>query len=1070
MSCFWQMMILSSLKGLGNMIMHNKGAEELLVQLLERRRQFYMEGNQSSKKLLKSEIKILCLLLELQLNGSSSEELAIVEPCLTVLQSIDCQFYSEMTPEKQISHSTVAQTLDFFLKSEGHKTGPSSGKKKMKKATTYQMSISDHDLLCEEGTLLSSLSSLLEFLVLKKDVAKREFLIGPLFQLLENIFFDEKILALGENGIQASPIISQTVSATILNIQHTLLIVLEDIISSLECGGVTLKDDVAVEVKVLLKCAQSAKDGATRNLIFSLLSSIAKVIPDKIVPHISDILVVIGESTVIQIFMNVIPEIAEHRRLSLVVYLLRVLGEQRSLASLLLLLFQSLVSRKRFTSSCRGQSLDDCEGSVWREWEYSFAVQIFEQYSSTLWLPSLVMLLKRIQEDGSNPELPVKVLFAMEFILRKLQDPEFTLRLQSSEGLNNIQGTLQELMEHVVATSLLVDVKKEKPHTHSATRKELKDRAHAVLRNIRTAMTPSAYFKGMITLLGNSDGNVKKKALGLLCETLRDRDSVNTKTKGKDRHLRSSLWVHMDKASVKSLNKMCLEIVGMINGTDEESDETLKISAVSTLELLARSFHSNQSVFSVCLPCVSESILSSSLALSSCSLRTTGAFIEVLELKALTELPRIMGNMLDKSREVVSVKVSSSVEAFMHAILVTLEQVIDKLGGFLNPYLEHILRLLVIHPIYTSESHEKLKLRADIVRGLLTEKIPVRLALPPLLKIYSEAVKSGDSSVSIAFEILARLVQAMDKSSVRGYHEKIFDHCLSALDLRHQHPESIQHIDAVEKSVINATVALTTKLTESMFKPLLVRSIEWVEPADDNSARTYVDRAIAFYGLINKLTDSHRSLFVPYFKYFLDDCISHLTGLQRSANSTRKKKKTKNQEDGKDDEVSLDSWHIRALVISALQKCFLYDTGTMKFLDSSNFQTILKPIVSQFTIDPPTSLDNHPDVPSVEEVNDLLVGCVGQMAVAAGSDLLWKPLNHEVLSQTQNGKERSKRLGLRTVKYLVDNLKEEYMVLLPETMPYLAQLLEDSAVRDLARDVVKEMEEVGGESLEEYLV
>ncbi|CAN1813501.1 Uncharacterized protein At3g06530 [Linum perenne] len=1149
---FAKMMILSSLKGLGNMIMHNKGAEELLVQLLERRRQFYMEGNQSSKKLLKSEIKILCLLLEicatrtsptghpceeylfsaLHLNGSSSEELAIVEPCLTVLQSIDCQFYSEMTPEKQmllfrellclsrhadgnlqnatraaflqlnISHSTVAQTLDFFLKSEGHKTGPSSGKKKMKKATTYQMSISDHDLLCEEGTLLSSLSSLLEFLVLKKDVAKREFLIGPLFQLLENIFFDEKILALGENGIQASPIISQTVSATILNIQHTLLIVLEDIISSLECGGVTLKDDVAVEVKVLLKCAQSAKDGATRNLIFSLLSSIAKVIPDKIVPHISDILVVIGESTVIQtdshsqhvfeqlisaivplwldktgniekllqIFMNVIPEIAEHRRLSLVVYLLRVLGEQRSLASLLLLLFQSLVSRKRFTSSCRGQSLDDCEGSVWREWEYSFAVQIFEQYSSTLWLPSLVMLLKRIQEDGSNPELPVKVLFAMEFILRKLQDPEFTLRLQSSEGLNNIQGTLQELMEHVVATSLLVDVKKEKPHTHSATRKELKDRAHAVLRNIRTAMTPSAYFKGMITLLGNSDGNVKKKALGLLCETLRDRDSVNTKTKGKDRHLRSSLWVHMDKASVKSLNKMCLEIVGMINGTDEESDETLKISAVSTLELLARSFHSNQSVFSVCLPCVSESILSSSLALSSCSLRTTGAFIEVLELKALTELPRIMGNMLDKSREVVSAEVSSSVESFMHAILVTLEQVINKLGGFLNPYLEHILRLLVIHPIYTSESHEKLKLRADIVRGLLTEKIPVRLALPPLLKIYSEAVKSGDSSVSIAFEILARLVQAMDKSSVRGYHEKIFDHCLSALDLRHQHPESIQHIDAVEKSVINATVALTMKLTESMFKPLLVRSIEWVEPADDNSASTYVDRAIAFYGLINKLTDSHRSLFVPYFKYFLDDCISHLTGLQRSANSSRKKKKTKKQDDGKDDEVSLESWHIRALVISALQKCFQYDTGTMKFLDSSNFQTILKPIVSQFTIDPPTSLDNHPDVPSVEEVNDLLVGCVGQMAVAAGSDLLWKPLNHEVLSQTQNGKERSKTIGLRTVKYLVDNLKEEYMVLLPETMPYLAQMLEDSAVRDLARDVVKEMEEVGGESLEEYLV
>lgn len=128
----------------------------------------------------------------------------------------------------------------------------------------------------------------------------------------------------------------------------------------------------------------------------------------------------------------------------------RVLGEQSSLASLLLLLFQSLISRKGFTSSCSGQSLDDYEGSIWREWEYSFAVQICEQYSSTIWLPSLVMLLKRIEADGYNQELPVKVLFAMEFILHKLQDPEFTLRLQSSEGFNNIQ-----VLSHIIENTAI---------------------------------------------------------------------------------------------------------------------------------------------------------------------------------------------------------------------------------------------------------------------------------------------------------------------------------------------------------------------------------------------------------------------------------------------------------------------------------------------------------------------------------------------------------------------------------------------------------------------------------------
>ena len=61
-------------------------------------------------------------------------------------------------------------------------------------------------------------------------------------------------------------------------------------------------------------------------------------------------------------------------------------------------------------------------------------------------------------------------------------------------------------------------------------------------------------------------------------------------------------------------------------------------------------------------------------------------------------------------------------------------------------------------------------------------------------------------------------------------------------------------------------------------------------------------------------------------------------------------------------------------------------------------QVLLKPIVSQLIIEPPTSIEEHPDIPSVKEVNDLLVVCIGQMAVTVGTDLLWKPLNHEVIN------------------------------------------------------------------------
>lgn len=57
---------------------------------------------------------------------------------------------------------------------------------------------------------------------------------------------------------------------------------------------------------------------------------------------------------------------------------------------------------------------------------------------------------------------------------------------------------------------------------------------------------------------------------------------------------------------------------------------------------------------------------------------------------------------------------------------------------------------------------------------------------------------------------------------------------------------------------------------------------------------------------------------------------------------------------------------------------------------------LLKPIVSQLVVEPPSDLKEHPRLPSVEEVDELVVLCIGQMGVASGSDLLWKPLNHEV--------------------------------------------------------------------------
>lgn len=94
---------------------------------------------------------------------------------------------------------------------------------------------------------------------------------------------------------------------------------------------------------------------------------------------------------------------------------------------------------------------------------------------------------------------------------------------------------------------------------------------------------------------------------------------------------------------------------------------------------------------------------------------------------------------------------------------------------------------------------------------------------------------------------------------------------------------------------------------------------------------------------IQRISFYCRSLFVPYFKFLLDGCVQHLVHADDTKTGMVPKKKTKLQEKSNNSEegdvgFSLELWHLRALILSSLHKCFLYDIGNLKFLDSSNFQ------------------------------------------------------------------------------------------------------------------------------------
>lgn len=111
------------------------------------------------------------------------------------------------------------------------------------------------------------------------------------------------------------------------------------------------------------------------------------------------------------------------------------------MASLLSLLLSSLVSRKAICFL--DIKTPDALSFYMREWEYKFAVQICEHYTSITWLPSLVMLLEQRGNSNVDQGLFLELFLAMQFMLQKFQDPEFVLKLESGEDIDVIQVLIQ---------------------------------------------------------------------------------------------------------------------------------------------------------------------------------------------------------------------------------------------------------------------------------------------------------------------------------------------------------------------------------------------------------------------------------------------------------------------------------------------------------------------------------------------------------------------------------------------------------------------------------------------------
>ena len=72
---------------------------------------------------------------------------------------------------------------------------------------------------------------------------------------------------------------------------------------------------------------------------------------------------------------------------------------------------------------------------------------------------------------------------------------------------------------------------------------------------------------------------------------------------------------------------------------------------------------------------------------------------------------------------------------------------------------------------------------------------------------------------------------------------------------------------------------------------------------------------------------------------------------------------------------------------------------------------------------------------------------------------------------TRSAAVRERLRSIAAVEGLVERMREEYLLLLPEALPFLAELLEDPehTVVAATQRLIKKLEDLSGESLQQYL-
>nr|CAI5863815.1 unnamed protein product [Callosobruchus analis] len=904
--------------------------------------------------------------------------------------------------------------------------------------------------------------TVLEYIQDKKKIRSFEALLPVLFDLLKRCLdFDE----------QAA-------------VEYPKQLLLAAILNCCQRSEAELPESV-FNVELVVQCIRASQNPQTHHFALLLLAHTAHFVPKQVLLHMMAIFTFMGSSvlrhddsysfqviskiidtvvpiliedndpeklgSVLRVFVGAMLDVPEHRRRPLYIQLLEKIDETKNLYIFLLVVFESQVLRSALEKK-----------SDLAEKRLDMTADLCRQFSPKTVIGACIKLLKFLKElpdekdensmqvDRTEKFFTVTTRTPKEFRHFKYVLLKFTTNLLSSQEFitqvakltTDEELELEDLFKEIIINILqyiqriskVTDRAANTPQAHYW--KVVLHLSYDILDGVNALVTSKMFLLITKGLMVHNINTVKRRILELL----------NTKLQ-----FNLQFFEDCDKNEIYSIMPPLISIVETLNEEIDQEQETIVQTALLSLKLLVKALAVTEPEKFVPILEFITNILHSGKAQNNVLASVLLCLAELcvnLRAHAISALPNFMPSVIKILKKCKREEIPS---VLLRSVITTVEKIFDSMPLFLSPYLEKLLTEVCQLAAKWDAPIEKQQVqpfvsKIVVIKQKIGSVIPTRVLLPSVENCYEKLSENKSfKGIGALMDVLAENMTNLQGPELNSNISDLTSFFLNVLKFRDEKDASLEDANEVEAHVVRALTVLILKLSESSFRPLYYKLYDWAVRGEIKS-----ERVITFYRLSGGIAHSLKSLFVLFAGQFLKNAAEILDACN----------KTKTEEMYFKEEEK--SGLLLESVLNTLDAVFTYDN--QQFINKDRFNILMQPLVDQ--------LDNT--LGGINELvtrnEKLLTPCIVHFAFATADDALWKQMNYQILLKMRSGDPKIRLVGLHCLTEIVKKLGEDFLPLLPETVPFLAELLEDEeeGVEGACQAAIREMERVLGEPLQKY--